>query len=77
MGVISLFVAGAVIVEVVIRVFLVALIIKVFFFFSLISYSSISELRGSIIASIIASSLIAIVKDLIFSSSLVLVIVRV
>ena len=58
-----------------IEVFLVAAIIGVFFFSSLISYSSISELRGSEMASKIGSSLTD--KALIFSSNSVLVIVRV
>ena len=66
--VISLFAVGL------IGVLVVVVIIGVFFFvFSLIGYSSISESKGSKIAS---SSLIVIVKALIFSSNLVLVIAR-
>ena len=50
--------------------------IGVFFFSSLIDYSSVSELRGSKMASKIGSSFL-IVKALIWASSLVLVTVRV
>ena len=72
-------------IEVIIGVFLIAVVrvvsveviigVSFFIVFNLISYSSVSKLRGSIIASKIASSLT--IKALIFSFNLVFVIVRV